>query len=210
MPAKIIIGTELARRRRAEMKERVAALKVAMGRVPRLAVIVVGDDAANLSYVAGKAKAAAEIGIRQTTLHHTASITESELLEIVASLNADIAVDGILVQLPLPEHIDERRIIAAIDRAKDVDGLQPLNVGALWHRARHAGMLPCTPRGIIELLKAAEVELAGKEAVVVGRSDLVGLPVAKLLLDEQATVTMAHSHTESGHFHGHRYGLTGR
>jgi len=191
----IISGKELSAKLKADMAAEVAAFPAKYGRVPHLAVILVGDDPGSVSYVTGKAKASAEVGIRNTTIRKPATIAEEELLGIIASLNADAAVDGILVQLPLPEHIDEARIIAAIDRAKDVDGFHPLNVAALWQK--QPCTLPCTPKGIIKMLKTAGVELAGREAVVVGRSNIVGLPVAKLLLDENATVTVAHSRTRN-------------
>lgn len=191
--ARIISGKELSAKLKADMAAEVATFSARYGRVPHLAVILVGDDPGSVSYVTGKAKASAEVGIRNTTIRKPAEITEEELLGIIASLNADEEVDGILVQLPLPEHIDEERIIAAIDKSKDVDGFHPLNVAALWQK--QPCTLPCTPKGIIKMLKAAGVELAGREAVVVGRSNIVGLPVAKLLLDENATVTVAHSRT---------------
>lgn len=188
-----ISGKELSARLKADMAAEVATFPARYGRVPHLAVILVGDDPGSVSYVAGKAKASAEVGIRNTTIRRPAEITEPELLGVIAELNADDGVDGILVQLPLPRHIDEARIIAAIDRSKDVDGFHPLNVAALWQQ--QPCTLPCTPKGIIRMLQAAGVELAGREAVVVGRSNIVGLPVAKLLLDENATVTVAHSRT---------------
>ena len=175
------------------MAAEVATFPAKYGRVPHLAVILVGDDPGSVSYVTGKAKASAEVGIRNTTLRKPAETTEAELLEIIARLNADAEVDGILVQLPLPKHISEERVIAAIDKTKDVDGFHPLNVAALWQK--QPCTLPCTPKGIIKMLKAAGVEIAGREAVVVGRSNIVGLPVAKLLLDENATVTVTHSRT---------------
>ena len=143
----------------------------------------------------GKAKASAEVGIRNTTIRKPESVCEAELLGIIADLNADEGVDGILVQLPLPKHIDEDKVIAAIDKGKDVDGFHPLNVAALWQK--QPCTLPCTPKGILKMLRAAGVEIAGKEAVVIGRSNIVGLPVSKLLLDANATVTMAHSRTRN-------------
>ncbi len=191
--AKIISGKELSARLKAEMAAQVAAFPQKYGRVPHLAVILVGDDPASVSYVTGKAKASAEVGIRNTTLRRPATVSESELLELIAGLNADPEVDGILVQLPLPKHIDADRVIAAIDRSKDVDGFHPLNVAALWQK--QPCTLPCTPKGILRMLRAAGVELEGRRAVVVGRSNIVGLPVSKLLLDANATVTMAHSRT---------------
>ena len=130
--AKIISGKELSARLKAEMAAQVAAFPEKYGRVPHLAVILVGDDPASVSYVTGKAKASAEVGIRNTTIRRPETIAEAELLELIAGLNADPEVDGILVQLPLPKHIDTDRVIAAVDRSKDVDGFHPLNVAALW------------------------------------------------------------------------------
>ena len=191
--AKIISGKELSARRKAEMAAQVAGFPEKYGRVPHLVVILVGDNPASVSYVTGKAKASAEVGIRNTTLRRPGTTSEEELLALIASLNADPGVDAILVQLPLPKQIDTDRVIAAIDRAKDVDGFHPLNVAALWQK--QPGTLPCTPKGILQMLRAADVPVEGRKAVVVGRSNIVGLPVSKLLLDANATVTMAHSRT---------------
>ena len=191
--AKIISGKELSARRKAEMAAEVSAFPERYGRVPHLVVILVGDNPASVSYVTGKAKAAAEVGIRNTTIRRPDTISEAELLELIAELNADAEVDGILVQLPLPKQIDTDRVIAAIDRSKDVDGFHPLNVAALWQK--QPCTLPCTPKGILQMLRAADVPVEGRKAVVVGRSNIVGLPVAKLLLDANATVTVAHSRT---------------
>ena len=191
--AKIISGKELSARLKAVMAAQVAAFPEQYGRVPHLVVILVGDNPASVSYVTGKAKAAAEVGIRNTTLRRPETISEAELLGLIAELNADADVDGILVQLPLPKHIDTDRVIAAIDCAKDVDGFHPSNVPALWQK--QPCTLPCTPKGILRMLQTAGVEIEGRHAVVVGRSNIVGLPVAKLLLDANATVTMAHSRT---------------
>lgn len=191
--AQIISGKELSVRLKTEMAARVAEFPAKYGRVPHLVVILVGEDPGSVSYVTGKAKASAEVGIRNTTIRKPDTTTEEELLSIITGLNADPEVDGILVQLPLPKHISEERVIAAIDRAKDVDGFHPLNVAALWQK--QPCVLPCTPKGIIKMLKSAGVEIAGKRAVVIGRSNIVGLPVAKLLLDENATVTVTHSRT---------------
>ena len=191
----IISGKELSAKLKAEMAERVATFPAEYGRVPHLVVILVGEDPGSVSYVKGKAKASAEVGIRNTTIRRPDTITEDELLGMIAELNADDGVDGILVQLPLPKHIDEDKIIAAIDKSKDVDGFLPLNVAALWQK--QPCTLPCTPKGIIKMLKSAGVEISGREAVVIGRSNIVGLPVSKLLLDENATVTIAHSRTKN-------------
>ena len=189
----VISGKDLAQSLKAKMAEQVATFPAKYGRVPHLVVILVGEDPGSVSYVTGKARAAEEVGIRNTTIRRSAEIGEGELLEIIAQLNADPDVDGILVQLPLPRHIDEDRVIAAIDKGKDVDGFHPLNVAALWQK--QPCTLPCTPKGIIRLLEGAGVEIAGRKAVVIGRSNIVGLPVAKLLLDRNATVTVTHSRT---------------
>ena len=190
----IIRGKELSAKLKAEMAAQVAGFPEKYGRVPHLTVILVGDDPASVSYVTGKAKASEVIGIRNTTIRKPSTITEDELLALIRQLNADDTVDGILVQLPLPKHISEARVIETIDKSKDVDGFHPLNVAALWQK--QPCTLPCTPKGIIKMLKAAGVEISGKRAVVIGRSNIVGLPVAKLLLDENATVTIAHSRTK--------------
>lgn len=191
----IISGKELAASLKAQMAAEVATFEERYGRVPHLAVILVGEDPGSVSYVTGKAKASAEVGIKNTTIRRPETISEEELLGIIAELNADEAVDGILVQLPLPKHIDSDKVIAAIDCSKDVDGFHPMNVAALWQK--QPCVLPCTPKGIIKMLKVAGVEIAGKNAVVIGRSNIVGLPVSKLLLDENATVTITHSRTKN-------------
>ena len=191
----IISGKELSAKMKAAMAEEVKTFPEKYGRVPHLAVILVGDNPASVSYVTGKAKASAEVGIKNSTIRREASISEEELLALIAELNADDEVDGILVQLPLPKHISEDKVIAAIDVKKDVDGLHPANVAALWQK--QPCTLPCTPKGIIRILQTAGVEMAGKEAVVIGRSNIVGLPVSKLLLDQNATVTIAHSRTKN-------------
>ena len=190
----IISGKELSARLKEEMAAQVAAFPEKYGRVPHLVVILVGEDPGSVSYVTGKAKASEVVGIRNTTIRRPETISEEELLSLIAELNSDDLVDGILVQLPLPKHISEDKVIAAIAKEKDVDGFHPLNVAALWQK--QDCVLPCTPKGIIKLLKEAGVEIKGKRAVVVGRSNIVGLPVSKLLLDENATVTIAHSRTE--------------
>ncbi len=191
--AQIISGKELSARMKADLKARVAGFPEKYGRVPHLVVILVGDNPASVSYVTGKAKACEAVGIRNTTLRRPADIPEAELLAMIEELNRDPEVDGILVQLPLPKHICEAKVIETISKAKDVDGFHPLNVAALWQK--QPCVLPCTPKGIIRMLKTAGVEIAGKRAVVIGRSNIVGLPVSKLLLDENATVTVAHSRT---------------
>ena len=191
--SKVISGKELSIKLKAEMAEQVKTFPEKYGRVPHLVVILVGEDPASQSYVKGKAKASEVVGIKNTTILKPADISEAELLKLIAELNADDSVDGILVQLPLPEHIDEDKIIAAISKDKDVDGFHPLNVAALW--MKQPCTIPCTPKGIIRMLEEAGVEIKGKMAVVIGRSQIVGLPVAKLLLDRNATVTICHSRT---------------
>ena len=189
----IISGKELSARLKSEMAEQVATFPEKYGRVPHLVVILVGDDPASVSYVTGKAKASEVVGIRNTTIRRPETITEDELLSLIRQLNGDDTVDGILVQLPLPKHISEAKVIETISKEKDVDGFHPLNVAALWQK--QPCTVACTPKGIVKLLKAAGVSIQGKRAVVVGRSNIVGLPVSKLLLDENATVTVAHSRT---------------
>ena len=196
----ILSGKELSDKIKAQLAEEVAAFPAKYGRVPHLAVLLVGDDPASATYVKSKGKACELLGIRNTTIHLPASASEQAVLEQIHLLNEDEGVDGILVQLPLPEHIDELKALYAIAREKDVDGFHPENVAALWRRRTEPELnpqycVPCTPRGIIRLLKAADVQIEGKRAVVVGRSNIVGLPTAKLLLNENATVTICHSRT---------------
>lgn len=193
--ATIISGKELSAKLKAALAEEVKTFPARYGRVPHLVVILVGEDPGSVSYVTGKAKACEAVGIRNTTLRRSVDITEEELLSLIRELNAAPEVDGILVQLPLPKHISEAKVIETISREKDVDGFHPLNVAALWQK--QPCVLPCTPKGIIKMLKEAGVEIAGKRAVVIGRSNIVGLPVSKLLLDENATVTIAHSRTQN-------------
>lgn len=191
----IIKGRDLSTSIKEALKVRVEVLKTEYGRTPNLVVILVGEDPGSVSYVTGKAKAANEVGIANNTIRLEDTISEAELLALVDKLNQDDTVDGILVQLPLPKHIDERKVIAAISPDKDVDAFHPMNVAKLW--LKQPCVLPCTPKGIIKLLHFAGVDIAGKEAVVVGRSNIVGQPVAKLLLDANATVTVAHSKTRN-------------
>lgn len=190
-----ISGKELSARLKADMAAEVATFPEKYGRVPHLVVILVGEDPASVSYVTGKAKASELVGIRNTTIRKPETISEDELLDLIRKLNSDDTVDGILVQLPLPKHISEARVIETISREKDVDGFHPMNVAALWQK--QPCVLPCTPKGIIKMLKSAGVQIEGKRAVVIGRSNIVGLPVAKLLLDCNATVTIAHSRTRN-------------
>ena len=192
--AKIISGKDLSVKLKAEMAEQVKTFPEKYGRVPHLVVILVGEDPASQSYVKGKAKASEVVGIKNTTILKPADISEAELLGLIDQLNADDTVDGILVQLPLPDHISEDKVIAAISKDKDVDGFHPLNVAALW--MKQPCTVPCTPEGVIRMLEEANVEIKGKRAVVIGRSQIVGLPVSKLRLDRNATVTICHSRTK--------------
>jgi methylenetetrahydrofolate dehydrogenase (NADP+) / methenyltetrahydrofolate cyclohydrolase len=193
MAARVIDGKAVAATVRERVKVDVAAYEQEAGRVPGLATVLVGDDPASEVYVGMKRRNTEEVGMR--SIHHEpeASIREDELLALVRELNEDEEVDGILVQLPLPAHIDENAIVAAIDPRKDVDGLTPVNAGLLAHG--DPALVPCTPTGVMELLAHEGVELEGAEAVVVGRSKLVGVPVARLLLQANATVTVCHSRT---------------
>lgn len=193
MTARIIDGKAAAAELRAEIGREVAALKAAGKPAPGLHVVLVGEDPASKVYVASKEKLAAEIGMNSVAHRLPAETTEAALLAKIAELNADDGVDGILVQLPLPKHIDTGRIIDAIDPAKDVDGLHPINAGLL--AGGKNGLVPCTPLGCMLLLKQALPSLSGLEAVVIGRSELVGRPVAQLLLQADCTVTIAHSRT---------------
>ena len=193
--ANIISGTELSKDLRYKMSLEVKDLAKKAGRLPHLVVILVGNNPASKSYVAGKEKACHEIGIDSTILRLDENISEADLLAKIDEINKDSKIDGLLVQLPLPKHINEDKVINAISIDKDVDGFHPLNVAKL-----HLGekcILPCTPKGIITMLKEANVEIEGKRAVVVGRSNIVGKPVAQLLLDNNATVTICHSRTKN-------------
>ena len=189
----IIDGKALSASLKEEMKGRVESLKAEYGRVPCLAVIIVGDNPASRSYVRGKIKATEVTGMDSRLIELPEDISEEKLLGVIGGLNADAAVDGILVQLPLPGHIDEDAVIDAISIEKDVDGFHPQNVSRLW--LGRPCIVPCTPKGIIRMIETTGVGIAGKKAVVVGRSNIVGKPVAKLLLDRNATVTIAHSRT---------------
>lgn len=191
----IISGTQLAKEIKENVKKEVVEAANKYGRVPHLVVILVGEDPASQSYVKGKGKDAEEVGFKSTTIRKPETISEEELLDIIRVLNNDDSVDGILVQLPLPKHIDEDKVIETIDKSKDVDGFHPANVAALWQK--RPCTFPCTPKGIIKLLDKAGVEIEGKNAVVIGRSNIVGLPVAKMLIDRNATVTVAHSRTKN-------------
>lgn len=178
-----------------ELRPRVEEVTRALGRAPGLAVIRAGDNAASEVYVRNKTKAAGALGIWSETLTPPESVTTAELLSMVGMLNRRADVDAILVQLPLPAGVDAQQVLLAVDPAKDVDGFHPVNVGNL--STGRPGPRPCTPAGIIELLKRYNIAIAGRRAVVVGRSDIVGKPAAMLLLQENATVTIAHSKTEN-------------
>ena len=192
MSARILDGAAMAARIRGEVAAEVAELAAA-GIVPRLEVILVGDDPASRVYVAGKARACEEAGIRSATHPLPADTSAETLRALIVELNGDEDVDGILLQLPLPGHLDGRAFLDLIDPAKDVDGFHPTNVGLL-HQGRPA-FVPCTPAGIVRLLETEGVAIAGRRAVVLGRSEIVGKPMAALLLARHATVTVCHSRT---------------
>jgi len=194
MGATIIDGKAIAAEIRAEVAVKVKKLKE-NGITPCLAVILVGENPASVSYVTGKQKALSEVGMNDRSIRLPENTNENELLEIIGKLNEDDSVHGILVQLPLPKHIDEEKIILAIKPEKDVDGFHPMNVGNLVIGKKT--FLPCTPHGIIVLLEKMGIETDGKHAVVVGRSNIVGKPMAQLLLAKNATVTLTHSRTHN-------------
>jgi methylenetetrahydrofolate dehydrogenase (NADP+)/methenyltetrahydrofolate cyclohydrolase len=190
---KIIDGKAFAEGLRAEVTAGVAEFMASQGRVPGLAVVLVGEDPASSVYVRNKGRMTQAVGMESLEFHRPATISQAELLELVEELNGDPIVDGILVQLPLPAHIDDKAVIAAIDPAKDVDGFHVINAGRL--AVGESAFVPCTPLGCLMLLKDELGDLSGMEAVVVGRSNIVGKPMAQLLLGENCTVTMAHSRT---------------
>jgi methylenetetrahydrofolate dehydrogenase (NADP+)/methenyltetrahydrofolate cyclohydrolase len=190
MTARILDGKSLAAATRTALKEKVDAL-VQRGVRPGLSVIIAGDDPSSRVYVRNKALAAQEIGVRSRLLEFRKDVSEVELMQTVAALNADAAVHGILVQLPLPKHIDAARVVESIAPAKDVDGFHEANLGALM--AGRPAVVPCTPLGCMRLIEHAGVQIAGRHAVVVGRSSIVGKPLAHLLLQKDATVTICHS-----------------
>jgi methylenetetrahydrofolate dehydrogenase (NADP+)/methenyltetrahydrofolate cyclohydrolase len=194
MPASLIDGKAIGAVVRAEIKERTAQFTQRTGIAPCLAAVLVGEDPASRVYVRNKGKACVEAGMLSRQINLPASTSEKELLDLVAQLNADATVHGILVQLPLPDQIDESKVIEAISPEKDVDGFHPVNAGRLL--TGQSGFVPCTPYGILKLLDYEKVELKGKHAVVVGRSNIVGKPVALLLLARHATVTLCHSRTQ--------------
>jgi methylenetetrahydrofolate dehydrogenase (NADP+)/methenyltetrahydrofolate cyclohydrolase len=193
MTAKILSGRPVAEAIKAEVAAEVTELEKATGFRPCLSVIRVGEDPASAVYVGNKVRTSEELGMRSEHLHLPDSVSREELIGAVLDLNRRDDVDGILVQLPLPGHIDEKAVLEAIDPAKDVDGLHPVNAGKLMQG--RAELVPCTPAGVIEMLKRSGIGIAGKNAVVVGRSNIVGKPMALLLLQENATVTICHSRT---------------
>lgn len=193
MPAKILSGREIADAIKAEIAAEVADIREVHGFSPCLAAVRVGEDPASAVYVGNKVKTSQEIGLISEHCHLPVETSEEELLRIVEELNLNEDVDGILVQLPLPKNIDESRVLEAIDPVKDVDGFHPINVGRLSQGRKT--LEPCTPAGAIQILKRSGIEIAGSHAVIVGRSNIVGKPMAALLLQENATVTICHSRT---------------
>lgn len=189
MSAVILSGKPIAEAIKSEVSQEVAEL----GFMPGLAVVRVGEDPASAVYVASKVKTTQELGMHSEHISLDVETSESDLLSVIEGLNSRDDIDGILVQLPLPKHINEQRVLEKIDPAKDVDGFHPVNVGKLSQG--DAVLKPCTPAGVIEILKRSNIEIAGKHAVVVGRSNIVGKPMAMLLLQENATVTICHSRT---------------
>lgn len=191
----ILDGKQLSQELKDEMRQEVDALAKEYGRRPCLMVVIVGNNPASQSYVRGKIKATEYVGFDGSLVSLPEDVTEDALIAEIERLNQNELVDGILVQLPLPKHISEDRVIAAISPEKDVDGFHATNVARLW--LNQPCIVPCTPKGVIVLLDRAGIEITGKNAVVVGRSNIVGKPVAKLLLDRNATVTIAHSRTKN-------------
>lgn len=192
---KIVYGSVVADKVKSDVRNYIGQLKEEGKRFPHLVVILIGSNQASQAYVRGKGRDCEEVGIQNTTLRYD-DISEQELLEKIEALNADTAVDGILVQLPLPEHINEKRVLETISPLKDVDGFHPQNVGKMYIGEKT--FLPCTPKGIIRILEELGFDdLTGKKAAVFGRSNIVGKPIAKLLLDKNATVTICHSKTKN-------------
>src|SRR6266581_1673078 len=192
MPATILDGNKVAAEIRSEAAAEVKAMAAA-GLRPGLAVVLVGNNPASEIYVRGKVKSSEEVGIYSEKHTPSDRVTTEELLELIADLNRRNEIDGILVQLPLPQQVDSKKVLLAVDPAKDVDGFHPMNVGFL--STQRPGLVPCTPAGIMEMLGRSGIKIAGQEAVVVGRSDIVGKPMAMLLLNADATVTVSHSKT---------------
>ncbi|EFJ25258.1 hypothetical protein SELMODRAFT_99718, partial [Selaginella moellendorffii] len=193
--AQIIDGKAIAKAIHQEIAEEVAQLKEQHGKVPGLAVVIVGERKDSQTYVRMKRKACAEVGINSINVDLPENISQEELLDQVLELNENPDVHGILVQLPLPKHINEEAILNAVGLDKDVDGFHPLNIGKLCMKGREPSSIPCTPKGCIELLKRSKIPIEKKKAVVVGRSNIVGMPAALLLMKNDATVTVVHSRT---------------
>ncbi len=191
----LIDGKALAAKMQGKLAEKTAQLKEEKGIVPGLVVILVGEDPASQVYVRNKERSALAAGFKSQVVRLAESTTEEDLLALIETYNQDADWHGILVQLPLPAHIDEEKVLFAISPEKDVDGFHPTNMGKLW--SGHAVMVPSTPAGIMEMFKEYQVDLAGKNAVVIGRSNIVGKPMAQLLMDSHATVTIAHSRTKN-------------
>lgn len=206
MAAKIISGTEVAKEIREELKKEVATLKEKYGVIPGLVTILLGEDPASISYVTAKQKTSKDLGFYSIQDNQPQDISEDQLLKLIDAYNHDPKIHGILVQLPLPKHIDENKVLYAIDPKKDVDGFHPVNVGKLM--IGEPDYLPCTPAGIQQLLIRSGVETKGAEVVVVGRSNIVGKPIANILLQKQkganATVTICHTATRDTAFHTKR------
>ena len=194
MGAQVLSGRAVADAIKSEVAAEIELFRKRYGVDPCLAVVRVGEDAASAVYVNSKVKTSQELGMRSEHIHFPADVSQDELLAAVNELNERDDVDGILVQLPLPKHIDESIVIETIDAAKDVDGFHPVNVGRL--SLGEPSLVPCTPAGVIEILKRSNIDIAGRRAVVVGRSNIVGKPMAMLLLKENATVTICHSRTK--------------
>ena len=191
----LIDGKALAAKMQGKLAEKTATLKEEKGIVPGLVVILVGEDPASQVYVRNKERSALAAGFKSQVVRLAETTTEEELLALIENYNQDTDWHGILVQLPLPDHIDEEKVLFAISPEKDVDGFHPTNMGKLW--SGHAVMVPSTPAGIMEMFKEYQVDLTGKNAVVIGRSNIVGKPMAQLLMDAHATVTIAHSRTKN-------------
>lgn len=197
MPARLIDGKAIAEAVRQEAAAEVARLQAQTGQVPTLAAVLVGENPASQTYVNSKGKACLEAGMGSITHKLPATATQAEVEDLVRALNADPAVNGILVQLPLPKSLDEQAVLDLISLAKDVDGFHPMNIGQLVMKGRKPLFIPCTPNGCIELLVRSGIPIAGADAVVVGRSNIVGIPVAALLNNADATVTICHSRTRN-------------
>ena len=196
MSAQLIDGKKVAARVRDEVAEAVAAMKEKHNYTPGLATVLVGEDPASDTYVRSKQRMCERLGIRSVGHKLPADASQEEVVALVAKLNADPEINGILVQLPMPKHIDEEAVLNTIDLEKDVDGFHPVNIGRLAMKGRNPLFIPCTPAGCMELLADAGVEFSGAEAVIVGRSNIVGLPMAMLLQKANATVTICHSRTK--------------